>query len=497
MSAHAELTTLDAMQFPACLDENEQARVLYGHQKQLVTAIRHAYKTGHRCALTVMATGGGKTLTSSYVVAQAVAKGKKVLILVHRARLMTQFSAALTKYGVKHGLIAPGKRLELDKAVQVAKVGTMKNRMRKIMWRPDLIVVDEAHHCVEGTMFGQVLEFYSHAHSLLLSATPWRLNGSGLGKGHGGYATAMVLGPDTSYLIDGGYLSKYRMYGTAKPVDMSGAKMKGGDFSTADIEERIKPQIVGNVVSHYAKYARGKRAIVFTPSIAIAERVAADFKASGHKFEAVHGQLSEEVQDALVDKLDRHEIDGLVSVDLVSEGFDLPAIECAIFLRPTASLSLWIQMVGRVLRTSPGKEHAIILDHVGNAQRHGLPDDHQEWSLEGREKRKGGGKSKDEEEEEKIRQCDQCFSVHRPAPSCPACGHVYEVKDREIEAVEGELEEIETAVKRMQRKRIIAKCRTLEDFQEAADLLGYKPGWARIQWDMRNANKINLVHLYE
>ena len=473
------LEKFEARDFDPCTDQNAHAAILRHEQKQLVSAIRHAMGRGHKVVMCVMATGGGKTLTASYIASQAVARGKRVLILVHRARLMKQFSDALNRYELQHGLIAPSGWFDATQKVQVAKVGSMKNRMAKIDWRPDLVIVDEAHHCVEKTMFGAVVEHYD-VHSLLLSATPWRLSGRGLGKGHGGYATGMVLGPDTAFLINKGNLAPYKLYSTPIPLDMSDAKIKGGDFSVAEIEERMKPAIVGNAVSHYAELARGKRAIVFTPSIATAEKVAADFRDAGFHFEAVHGELKEEEQDALVEKLDRHEIDGLVSVDLVSEGFDLPAIECAIFLRPTASLSLWVQMVGRVLRPSPGKEFAIILDHVGNYKL-GLPDDKFEWSLEGQEK---GNKAKPKGT---VRQCLECFGVHRPAPECPYCGHVYEVKERaELEEVEGKLVEIESMrLRSEERKKMIAKCKTYEDFLAVANKLGYKESWARIRFDLR------------
>lgn len=423
------------------------------------------------------------TLTSSYIVDQAQLKGKRVLILVHRTKLMKQFSEALTKYGVRHGLIAPGAPFDVTKNVQVAKVGTMVRRMHKLPWRPDFIIVDEAHHCVVGTQFGQIIERYAHAPSLLLSATPWRLNGDGLGKGHGGYADAMVLGPDAAFLIERENLSPYKIYGTSEPVDMSGAKTRGGDWATSEMEARIdKPMIIGNAVSHYTKLAKGKRAIVFTPSIRLAEKFAADFCAAGYKFRAVHGEMKEEEQDAIVDMLDRHEIDGIVTVDLVSEGFDLPAIECAIFLRPTASLSLWLQMVGRVLRPSPGKDYAIVLDHVGNSSRHGLPDDPREWTLEGRPKKQGKPKEKPEDP---VKQCDRCGAVHRPASKCPECGYVYAVQSRTVEEVDGELKEIEAAKVRQERRMLIGQCRTYEDFVQVGQQLGYKPGWALVQFDIR------------
>jgi superfamily II DNA or RNA helicase len=163
----------------------------------------------------------------------------------------------------------------------------------------------------------------------------------------------------------------------------------------------------------------------------------------------------------------------LSNSDLFGEGFDVPAIEAAILLRPTQSLSLYLQQVGRALRPSPGKTEAIILDHAGNSIKHGLPDDLREWSLADREKR-----NRAEQAEVAVRQCEECFYVYRPAPACPCCGHVPPVKVREIEVIEGTLEEVRQERERANNRREVGKAETLDDFLKIARERGYKPGWA-------------------
>lgn len=427
------------------------------------------------------------TRTSCYIIDQAIARGRKVLILVHRQELAKQFSEALTDYGVRHGFIGPGAPFEVGKNVQVASVQTLVKRMDRLPWRPDLIVIDEAHHCTEGSSWGKVIDRYMHAVIIGLSATPERLDGKGLGRGHGGYFDAMVVGPTPAFLIDRGNLCPYRIYGTDATPDMTGVKRTGGDFNRGEAEARVdRPFITGSAVAHYRKLAAGKRAVVFCVSRRHAEHVAAEFCQAGLRFVVVDGTLSDDERERRVKQLETHEIDGIVSVDLISEGFDLPAIECAISLRPTQSTSLWVQQIGRVLRPSAGKDFAIILDHVGNTNRHGLPDDLREWSLEGRPKKAGKTKEK---AEDPVKQCERCFSVHRPAPRCPMCGYEYEVKGRDIAEVEGELKEIETAKKRLERRQLLSKCRTYDDFLQVASQLGYKPGWARIQFDLRQKRR--------
>jgi superfamily II DNA or RNA helicase len=137
----------------------------------------------------------------------------------------------------------------------------------------------------------------------------------------------------------------------------------------------------------------------------------------------------------------------LCNVDLFGEGFDLPSLEVCIMLRPTQSLALFLQQIGRALRTNEGKEYAIIIDCAGNISRHGLPCDDREWTLLGRPK----GKKKDEELQEKLRQCPECYHTHTPAPSCPECGFVYEIQGRKVEEVEGELLEIDLNAMRKQK----------------------------------------------
>src|SRR5690606_7344165 len=146
---------------------------------------------------------------------------------------------------------------------------------------------------------------------------------------------------------------------------------------------------------------------------------------------------SDHERDGAVARFRRGETLVLSNADLFGEGFDVPAIEAAILLRPTKSLSLYLQQAGRALRPAEGKAEAIILDHAGNSLTHGLPDDEREWSLADREKRRRA-----EVIDVPVRQCSECFFVYRPAPVCPSCGHRPPVRAREVEVIDGSLEEV-------------------------------------------------------
>ena len=182
-------------------------------------------------------------------------------------------------------------------------------------------------------------------------------------------------------------------------------------------------------------------------------------------------------RDAALGGLASGAVQVLCTCDLISEGLDVPAIGAAILLRPTKSLSLHVQQVGRGMRPAAGKRHLIVLDHAGNSRRHGLPDDPHEWRLEGRPKRAGAAP---------IRTCPECGHLHGLAAAvCPACGHAYEIQRPTLRTVSGELREIGMRTRRLERLRTLPLRRLLNEAQTEADLReiavarGYRRGWVR------------------
>lgn len=483
-----------AMQIPVDQpDDSDNWHHLRGYQQHTVNGVRMAFGKGHRAPLLVLPAGGGKTFTSCYMIDQAQAKRRNVLVLVHRQELVDQFSSALTAYGIEHECITASRRRPPKARVQVAMVQTYYRRIGKIPWTPHLIISDEAHHVTEGSLWGKVLEAHPGALYMGLTATPIRLDGKGLGRGHGGYFDAIVEGPQPADLMEMGNLCDYKMFAPGTAVDMKGVRRTGGDFNRKDAEERInKPTITGNAIEHYREHADGKPAVVFCMSRRHAEDVCGRFNAAGYRFAVLDGTLrgkgrnsdGDDLVAQRVAALDRGDLHGLVTVDLVSEGFDLPCIEVAISLRATQSEALWIQQIARALRPAPGKPYAVILDHVGNSKRHGLPDDERIWSLEGRKKgQKKGGAS-----ESPIKQCEACGHVHRPGPTqCPECGEPYEAQERKVEEVDGKLEEVQRQERKREIKKEVAAAKSLGELQFLAQKYGYKPDWAHVKWRQKVA----------
>jgi superfamily II DNA or RNA helicase len=445
---------------------------LRDYQAQAISDLRAAYRQGARAPLLVLPTGGGKTCCFSAITAGAADRGRRVLILVHRRELILQASAKLQLAGVSHGVIAAGHP-EADHPVQVASVQTLARRLHRQHWQPDLIVIDEAHHAVAGT-WSSVLNHWPQAFRLGVTATPVRRDGQGLQK----MFDHMVLGPSVAALTSKGHLSPARIFAPPVVADLSRITIRAGDYSAEQAADRMdRPTVTGDAISHYLRICAGKRAIAFCCSAKHADSVAAAFTESGITAATLLGTTSTQHRDALLRQFVAGTLQLLVTVDVVSEGFDCPDAEAAILLRPTASLGLYLQQVGRVLRPAPGKAHAVILDHVGNVHRHGFPDDHRDWSLDDRLKRsRAAGAAAPT-----VRTCQVCFAAFPPQPACPCCGTPVPIQPaRQLRQVAGELKELQREAVR-QRVQERKKARTYSELIQVGIARGMKNpvGWAR------------------
>lgn len=409
---------------------------LRDYQSGFIEDIRDGFKGGNRRVLGVLPTGGGKTLCFSYIAAGVARNDKRVLIIAHRRELLNQISTALKKVGVMHAVMAGGYIGMPTAKVVVASVFTLANRIDRFP-APDLIIGDEAHHFTPMSTWGRVVNAFPKARVLGVTATPERLDGKGLGL----MFDDMVIGPSVAELTEQGYLSPADVYAPSRP-DLGAVRTRMGDFVTSDLEGAMdKPSITGSVVGHYTKLVPGKRAIAFCVSVKHAKDVAAEFRAAGYRAEHIDGGMADRERDATLLKFERGDIQILTSCDLVSEGFDLPAVEVAILLRPTKSLGLYLQMCGRAIRISPGKTTTTILDHAGNTAVHGFIDEHRDWVLtDGSVRQK-----RDTEAVPTVRTCPKCYAMHRPMPMCPKCGHVYALNNRKVEQRDGDLVQVSRA----------------------------------------------------
>jgi superfamily II DNA or RNA helicase len=355
------------------------ALVLRAYQVEAVAAIRAAF-TQHRRVLFVLPTGGGKTVIFAYITEHAAAKGKSVIVVAHRQEIADQISVALTAMDVPHGRIQPGYATT-DDLVQVGMVQTIARRLETIQ-APALVVIDECHHSVAGT-WAKITSAWPNAKLLGVTATPERLDGVGLRDAF----DTMVLGPGVRELIDAGYLAPFRYLAPGGGVDLSQVRSIGGDYNAADLEDALdQDSITGNVVEHYLQHLAGRTAIAFCVTVAHAEHVAQRFREAGISAASIDGTMSSEQRHHLVNQLRTGELRVLTSCEIISEGFDAPAVGGAILLRPTQSFALFRQQVGRCLRPKCDGSAAVILDHIGNVLRHGLPDAPHIWSLDSKKR---------------------------------------------------------------------------------------------------------------
>ena len=458
---------------------------LYPYQSTWIDGLRDAFRTGHHSPLGVLPTGGGKTVAFSYLTSRLLASKKRTVILVHRDELVDQVADTLVRFNVDHGRITAGSAYDKRQRAHVASVFTLARRITRVEV-PDYVICDEAHHAIGASTWGRIIGHWREANPNLrvigVTATPERLSGEGLGETF----DTMVQGPTTRELIDLGRLSEFRLFAPAQAIDLSGIGMQGGDYKKGALAAAMdKPAIVGSAVGEYRDKINGAPAVAFCVSVEHAQHTAEQFRAQGFRALCIDGTMDKVLRRAVVDDFRRGAINVLTSCELISEGFDLPGIVGAILLRPTQSLALNLQQVGRALRTAPGKECAIILDHVGNSARHGMPDDPREWSLLGRQK-----KGKSDSDNVACRQCEKCFAVSPAAASkCRECGAPFPIKVRTIEEVEGTLSEVDVARAKRKADTDRAAARTLEDLIQLGTSRGYQnpAGWARHIFQARQA----------
>ena len=453
------------------------------YQEAAIQAVRDEIgaqlRSGRRASLILQSpTGSGKTAMASVMAANNVAKGGSVAFVCHRRELLEQTAQTFDRAGIEYGFIAAGMPARPAR-VQICSVGTLVNRVRQIEC-PKIVMWDECHHI--GAETWQVIrEVWRDAIHIGFTATPQRLDGKGLVP----WFNALVPGPSVKDLMAEGFLSTYDAYAPVVPA-MAGIHKRGGDYMKGELESALDTgEILGGIVKHWQRLAQGRKTIGFAISVKHSLRIVESFKEAGIAAAHLDAQSPVRERKLLLQAFAKGNVEVLFNVDLFGEGFDLAAnsgmdvtIEAVILARPTASLGLHLQQVGRALR--PKENPAIILDHAGNLLRHGMPEDERGWTLEDSEIKKASAPG--------PKVCAACFAlIPRHVMVCPYCKTpVVRTEGRTVTEVEGDLERIvngaktkeQLALELRQKRNEVLRAVTIEALRKIEADRGLPAGWA-------------------
>jgi len=440
--------------------------IMRPYQQRVIDGIYSAWLSGAQAVCAVVPTGGGKTRVKAHVAKRERDAGNVMVLIAHRRELIGQISMALAQEGITHQLLCAQAARNYISTCHVRELGRSyySPREERIFvasidsFKPVDIAwfiahgarlrwtLDETHHLLRENKWGKVISQFDKAGALGLgvTATPVRAEGKGLGRHADGLFDVMVEGPGMRELITCGYLSDYKVFCPPTSIDFSSIETSKstGDYKEAPLKEAIgKSTLTGDIVGTYLKHAAGKRGLTFTVDIDSAEEMAKAYREAGVPAQAISSRNTDKERTQYSEQIKTGEILQLVSSDLISEGYDVPAIEVASMGRPTQSEGLYKQQFGRILRPLPGKPFAMLFDHVGNVQRFGLPDAPRVWTLDRRERA-----AKSDSGAETLKPCKHC---HQPFASrlavCPHCGERARAESdggRTLEEVEGDLTEL-------------------------------------------------------
>lgn len=480
--------------------------MLRDFQQDIETRVFQAWDEGAINVMMVMPTGSGKTVVLGDIILRL---DVPTCAIAHRQELVGQLALALNRENVPHGIIAPKAiiqqiiKLEMEEhgysrynpraPTRVAGVDTLIKRDPSDRWFSQvlLVVIDEGHHVLRGNKWGAALGMFPNARGLFPTAHCIRADGAGLGRSAAtadGLVDRLVVGPCGRDLIDRGFLTDYRLVCPPNHIDLATVPVGAtGDFNQKKLQVAVHQDgtIVGSVVDKYLEVAGGKLGVTFAVDIESAKELAKAYRARNVPAEVITSKTPLTVRSALMKKFRARQLLQLVSVDVLGEGVDVPAIEVVSMARPTASFQLYAQQFGRSLRLmldgvnfngAPAadiwgtltdaqrkscigksrKPKAIILDHVGNCHRfyedHNFVDSPQRYSLNRREKTTRQKKG----DAIPLRTCLHCLQPYEAVlPLCPYCGGAYVPQGRtKPEEVDGDIYELDPAVREAMRTRI-------------------------------------------
>lgn len=438
---------------------------LRAHQVHAMDLLKSSLTRGKRKPILQMATGAGKTVLAGHIVRGALAKNNRVIFVVPSLSLVDQTVQSFYKQGITEvGVIQADHPLtNYSKPVQVATVQSLKNR--KIP-HADVVIVDECH--VWWKFYEDWFARWDATIFIGLTATPWA-------KGLGLHYDDLLVAATTQDLIEQGFLSNFRVYAPSKP-DLSKVKISMGDFNQSELSDVMSEKtLVADCVSTWLSLGENRPTLVFAVDRAHAKKLQNDFISQGISAGYVDAYTDGEEREEIRKKFHLGEIKVVCNVGCLTTGVDWD-VRCIVLARPTKSKMLFVQMIGRGLRTAEGKSDCLILDHSSTHLNLGFVTDIHQDTLS---KKTKGESNKSEREAPLPKECGKCkfvkpVSVHE----CPSCGFAPE-KQSDVEVEVGELEELRQKKKINKEYSVDQKSDFYSQLIWLAGKFNYKDGWAK------------------
>ena len=441
------------------------------HQSDVVEKLREGFRAGHRCQLLYAPTGFGKTEVAMAIMKAVAEKYKRTAMILDRIVLVDQTSRRLSRYGIEHGVMQSQHwRFRPEEPIQICSAQTLEKR--EAFPDIDLLIIDECHVTRKGVI--DFIKRNPQIRVLGLTATPFT-------KGLGDIYSHVVGATPTGELIEKGWLVPLKVY-VAKEIDMTGAKKVAGEWAQNEVSERgIK--IVGDVVETWQQktqeiFGKPVKTIVFAAGVEHGRELASRFADAGYNFVSISYKEDDEFKRQTIEDFTKPDTDihGLIATDILTRGFDVTDVLIGISARPfSKSFSSHVQQMGRVMRSHPGKEFGVWLDHSGNFLR--FRDDWDKVFYEGvTELKSGGEKAKKEPTEKKKKEsiCPKCKILWTfPGDTCGACGFL-KVKTNAVTSLSGEMFELAAT----NRQLIMDNKQFYSELLYYSKLKGYKDGWA-------------------
>lgn len=384
---------------------------LYPYQTRAISGAQDAYRAGSKAVLLQMPTGAGKSHAAiGGIIVPTVARGRSVIFVAHLEEILDDAAGRIRSEGLRVGVIKSGRTADPHAPVQVCSTPTLARMLERGDALPsaDRVILDEAHRAASSTNRA-ILDHYKSTGALVLglTATPSRGDGQPLDE-----FERLICGPSVKELIADGSLVRARLFGPDRVLDRGVAR---------DPVELVTSELMS------------RRVVIFAPDGASAQLIHDALCAAGYATETVLDGTPSEVRRGVRGRLASGETRGIVTVRAVVEGFDAPVLDAAVLCGAFTTIAPWLQAIGRVVRSHPGKADALVWDLRGAYILHGLPEDDRAWSLEGAQ----GVSTTDRPKG--LRTCRDCHAVFPPVTRCPRCGSVLVADPRPLRVQRAEM----------------------------------------------------------